>query len=143
MPLALLQARDATDERAEHLVVRVQSAPIRRARRLLIRPGADHGGVSTRSKATIGQRSARWLDRTCEQCGEAFQARETYYWRGDSAGSRQLWLDIVQRLRRSLEYRYLETYRRVRILYGIAFADRVLSGEGQILADPAAPRMVP
>ncbi len=63
-----------------------------------------------------------------------------YYWRCDPGESEQLWLAIIKRLRQVLDFRYLPQNERVRVLDGIALAERVLADRA--LADATAPRAI-
>lgn len=65
------------------------------------------------------------------------------YWRSDANASRELWTAILERLQRSLEYKYASELERKRAVLGIALAERVLAEDGAPLADPKAARMVP
>jgi hypothetical protein len=66
-----------------------------------------------------------------------------YYWRGEHGLSRDLWCSIVDKLQRSLDYKYLRAPERVRAQDGMAFADHVLRTNEAPLGNPSAVRMIP
>lgn len=112
-------------------------------------------GLRYTTKQTVGGAGFIWIDELDaasdarlravpgigrKRLAEIRTALSTYYWRGDPEASRVLWRGIAQRLRKELEYRYLQE--RDRVLDGIEFADRVLATDGACLSDPTAPRRI-